>query len=80
MPRYQLRISLRNSPEALAKLMLLLKQGQLSLAEATIKSNTSGFLDATLILDGLPEKIRWLSRKTENFPFFRECVFREASE
>jgi len=78
--RYQLHISLRNSPEALAKLVLLLKQGQLSLVQANIVSDTGDSLAATFILEGRHDKISWLAKKTANFPFFHECRFEEVKD
>ncbi len=71
MARYRLQLSLNNQPEALGKLILLIKQARLSLIEANIKQASPEILNAQLLIDGREEKIQWLLNKLILFPYFK---------
>ncbi|MDJ0270167.1 MAG: hypothetical protein NXY59_06455 [Aigarchaeota archaeon] len=74
MTRFLIYVQLSNNPDAIAKMMLLVKQGQLSLEGATIASTDSGArLSAILTLIGTQQKAEWLTKKLLNYPFFHQA-------
>lgn len=72
MSRRRLRIRLSEPYEGLLKLLLMVKQGRLSLVEAHLRLNGEG-LFAELFVDGPDEKIDWFIRKACGSPFVNEC-------
>ncbi|MEM4417328.1 MAG: hypothetical protein QXD32_04640 [Nitrososphaerota archaeon] len=79
--RLLLYVELMNSPDAVAKLMLTVKQGGLSLENISINSMDGGQrLSATLTLVGREEKGEWLARKLLNFPYFHKTRLLKLSE
>jgi len=70
--RFLFYVELSKDPNAVAKMMLLIKQGQLTLEGMSFASTDSGTaFSATLTLTGAMEKAEWLAKKLLNFPFFR---------
>jgi hypothetical protein len=72
MARYQLQLLLSSKLEALAKLILLVRQGRLSLIEANVRQEEPGVFRAELLIDGRVEKIHWLVNKLMFYPYFEK--------
>ncbi len=69
--RMLIHVDLINSPDAVAKMMLTVKQGGLSIEMMNFNSvDESRKLSASLILLGPEEKGQWLAKKLLNFPYF----------
>ncbi len=69
--RMLIHVDLINSPDAVAKMMLTVKQGGLSIEMMNFNSVDEGRkLSASLILLGPEEKGEWLAKKLLNFPYF----------
>jgi hypothetical protein len=80
MMRLLLYVVLINSPDAVAKLMLTVKQGGLALENISINSIDGGQrLSATMTLQGREEKGEWLAKKLLNFPYFHETHLMKVS-
>jgi hypothetical protein len=66
-----IHVDLINSPDAVAKMMLTVKQGGLSIETMSFNSVDDGRkLSGTLTLIGPEEKGEWLAKKLLNFPYF----------
>ncbi|MEM1922742.1 MAG: hypothetical protein QXX80_02925 [Nitrososphaerota archaeon] len=72
MLRKRLVVQLSESYESVMKLLLLAKQGRLTLKEASLKAN-EGVIIADLVFEGPPEKIQWFMLKTSGSPYVLEC-------
>ncbi|MEM1944245.1 MAG: hypothetical protein QW756_02160 [Nitrososphaerota archaeon] len=69
--RLLLHVELINSPDAVAKMMLTVKQGGFTIETINIYSiGNGGKLSATLTLNGAEDKGEWLAKKLLNFPYF----------
>lgn len=75
MVKYQLQLLLSNKPEALGKLILLIKQARLNLMEANIRRQTDEIMKAQLLIEGREEKVNWLINKLMFFPYFKKVEY-----
>ena len=74
MEKFIVYIQLRNHPDAVSKMMLLVKQGQLRLDGATFTASDDGkSLSAVLTIIGPQRKASWFAKKLLNFPFFTQA-------
>ena len=74
MERFLVYILLSNNPDAVAKIMLLVKQGRLVLDGASFTTMDSGAkLSAILTLRGPLNKAEWFTHKLKNFPYFHQA-------
>ncbi len=74
MARFLVYILLSNSPDAVAKVMLLVKQGRLTLDGATFTTTEEGSkLSAILTINGPLNKAEWFTKKLKNFPYFYQA-------
>jgi len=81
MGRFLVYILLRNHPDAIAKIMLLVKQGRLGLESASFTTTDGGErLSAILTLKGPINKAEWLTRKLQNFPYFYQAYLLPLTE
>lgn len=70
MPSYRLNVKILNQPDALAKLILLMKQGQLRILSIRLESSDGTLLTGWVDVEGQLSKVEWLSKKYVNFPVF----------
>ncbi|MEM4281531.1 MAG: hypothetical protein QW470_05240 [Candidatus Caldarchaeum sp.] len=69
--KFILHVVLTNSPDAVAKMMLTVKQGNLAIESVNInKSENGSKLSAVLTLEGEEGKGEWLARKLLNYPYY----------
>jgi len=77
--KFVLYVDLVNSPEAVAKLMLTVKQGNLSIESASMhRSGNGNILTAILLLEGEERKGEWLANKLLNYPYFERTQLMKA--
>ncbi|MCS7142988.1 MAG: hypothetical protein NZ920_04235 [Aigarchaeota archaeon] len=77
MQSFRLNVSIRNHPDAVAKLMLLIKQGQLSLKSMNLVASDDGTLRGQVEVVGQYQKVLWLSRKSLSFPVLESVTLQE---
>ena len=81
MEKFIVYIQLKNHPDAVSKIMLLVKQGQLRLDGATFTASDDGkALSAVLTLLGSRNKASWFTKKLLNFPFFTQAYMLPITE
>ncbi len=69
--KFILYVVLVNSPDAVAKMMLTVKQGNLTIESVNIHRIGDGSrLSAILSLEGEDKKGEWLANKLLNYPYF----------
>lgn len=64
-------VELVNSHDAVAKMMLTVKQGNLSIESINIHRSDGNTLSAIMLLEGEERKAEWLTNKLLNFPYYR---------
>jgi hypothetical protein len=70
MQMKRLRLKLSRQYEAIIKLLLMAKQGRISLREAHINS-ADPLIEATLLVEGPPAKILWFMEKARTSPYIK---------
>jgi len=70
MQMKRLRLKLSRQYEAIIKLLLMAKQGRISLREAHISAADS-LIEATLLVEAPPAKIYWFIEKARSSPYIR---------
>ncbi len=68
MERRRLRLRLGRQYEALLKILLLAKQGRISLREAHLRDRDS-FFEADLLVEAPQEKTHWFMEKAKGSPY-----------
>ncbi|MCS7133492.1 MAG: hypothetical protein NZ921_01645 [Candidatus Caldarchaeum sp.] len=72
--RFVVFVELVNSHDAVAKMLLAVKQGNLGIESINIHSTEDGRnLSAILLLHGEENKAEWLVNKLLNFPYYRSA-------
>jgi len=78
--KFVLHVMLVNSPDAVAKMMLLVKQGNLMIRSVNLYSMGDGkTLSALMMLEGEENKGEWLAKKLLNFPYFHAADLMKTS-
>ncbi len=72
--KFLLFVELVNSHDAVAKMMLTVKQGNLSIESINIHKSGDDKLSAILMLEGEENKAEWLAHKLLNFPYYRSTA------
>jgi hypothetical protein len=71
--KFVLYVDLVNSPDAVAKMFLTVKQGNLSIESVNMHRTGDGRnLTAILLLEGEEGKGDWLANKLLNYPYFEK--------
>ncbi|MCS7138336.1 MAG: hypothetical protein RMK31_08285 [Candidatus Caldarchaeum sp.] len=72
--RFIVFVELVNSHDAVAKMMLTVKQGKLGIESVNIHRREDGdTLSVVMLLNGQENKAEWLVNKLLNFPYYRSA-------
>ncbi|MEM2973359.1 MAG: hypothetical protein QXS50_04335 [Candidatus Caldarchaeum sp.] len=81
MMKFVLHVVCVNSADAVAKMMLAVKQGNLSIQSINIHSIDGGSrLSAVLLLEGEEGKGEWLANKLLNYPYYHSTSLMKTKE